>query len=197
MSAISRGSAQHGTTWEAGRRERERRRGRPFTLQTGGAPLTRRAGRAPPQAAIVAAYGALRPGAEGPLTPSLQVRLPQPDASGPHAPPPADSARPPPQEREAAGGRGSGHPVIRSSHPQVRQGEASEGLHGGDQGRAGGDPRGGHSSDAPHGTALRAEREPRLIKPTTVLRPIPSYVRKKKRKSRNARLLFVCTELNI
>lgn len=188
MSAISRGSAQHGTTWEAGRREQERRRGRPFTLQTGGAPLTRRAGRAPPQAAIVAASGALRPGAEGPLTPSLQVRLPQPYASGPHAPPPADSARPP------AAGAGSRREVeaavIRSLHPQVLHREASEGLHGGD-------PRGRRSSDAPHGTTLRAEREPRLIKPTTVLRPIPSYVKKKKRKSRNARLLFVCTELNI
>lgn len=195
MSAISRGSAQHGTTWEAGRREQERRRGRPFTLQTGGAPLTRRAGRAPPQAAIVAASGALRPGAEGPLTPSLQVRLPQPDASGPDAPPPADSARPP------AAGAGSRREVeavvIRSLHPQVLHREASEGLHSGDEGRAEGDPRGRHSSDAPHGTTLRAEREPRLIKPTTVLRPIPSYVKKKKRKSRNARLLFVCTELNI
>lgn len=137
MSAISRGSAQHGTTWEAGRREQERRRGRPFTLQTGGAPLTRRAGRAPPQAAIVAASGALRPGAEGPLTLSLQVRLPQPDASGPHAPPPADSARPPAagagsrREVEAAVIRSSGHRIPRYSTAKRQRG-CTVGTHGGD-----------------------------------------------------------------
>lgn len=61
---------------------------------------------------------------------------------------------------------------------QTLHGEMSEGS--AQWGRAEGVPRGRRSSDAPHGRMLRAEQEPRLTKPITVLRPIPPYVKKKK-----------------
>lgn len=58
-------------------------------------------------------------------------------------------------------------------------------------------PPGRDSPDAAPGRKIQAEEMWWLIKPTTVSRPVPFYVKKKKGKKKYVCLFFLCTELNI